>query len=393
MNSPAAARKVGNFERGETRTDLSRQWLSRPADQKFLSLNELHDAVSTRADRCREDIVNTKKIEFFAPEQPKTMAETHDLWVGLPDGSTASPSHWSFGQICGLAKAPAGHYRTLPSQIVSDALSYGLRYNREGEQVKLYADGGSLLAATGPDYGRIFDKEVVAAVQQVAGNGVGDTRWKVPGVLDWRTMEYDPLAPVTADTTSLYASDRDVFIFLVDDLNPIEIGKLPDGNPDLMFRGFYISNSEVGSGSLRLAAFYLRAVCCNRIMWGVECFQEITMRHSKYAPSRFIEEARPALRSFAEGSTTKLIDGVERAKAAKLASDQDEALEFLAGRNFSRKKALEIFESVEEHEGRPARTAWDFAQGITRVSQKEANSDTRVEMEQEARRILDKVIV
>ena len=25
---------------------------------------------------------------------------------------------------------------------------------------------------------------------------------------------------------------RDVFIFLVDDLNPIEIGKLPNGEPD-----------------------------------------------------------------------------------------------------------------------------------------------------------------
>jgi hypothetical protein len=57
-------------------------------------------------------------------------------------------------------------------------------------------------------------------VQRIAGNGTGDTRWKVPGVLDWSTRIYNPHADVTKDTTTLYASDRDVFLFLVDDLNP-----------------------------------------------------------------------------------------------------------------------------------------------------------------------------
>ena len=386
-----AAFKVGNFQKGESRSDLSRQWISRPADQRFMNLNDLRAHVADRAERSVELRANTREIEFFAPEQPKTMADTHDLWIGLKDGTEVAPTHWSFGQVCQLAKAPAAHYRTLPSQIVSDALLYGLRYNRSTEEVKLYSTGDQLLAATGPDYGRIFDREVVEAVQQVAGNGVGDTRWKVPGALDWRTMKYDPEHPVSIDTTTLYASDRDVFMFLVDDRNPVEVGKLPSGDPDLMFRGFYITNSEVGGGSLRLAAFYLRAVCCNRIMWGVEGFEEITMRHSKNAPSRFIEEARPALRSFSDGSAKRLIEGVEKAKEAKLASDQDSALEFLAGRGFSRKRSLEIFEAVEREEGREPRTAWDFAQGITAVARNVPNTDARVEMETAARRILDKV--
>ena len=85
-----------------------------------------------------------------------------------------------------------------------------------------------LRAVTGPDYGRIWDHELVAAVMKIAGNGTGDTRWKVPGVMDWSTMTHNPLVDVTKDTTTLYASDRDVFLFLVDDTNPIEAGKLPD---------------------------------------------------------------------------------------------------------------------------------------------------------------------
>jgi hypothetical protein len=40
------------------------------------------------------------------------------------------------------------------------------------------------------------------------------------------------------DATTLYASDRDASLFLVDYLNPIEGGRPPDGSPDLCFRSF-----------------------------------------------------------------------------------------------------------------------------------------------------------
>jgi hypothetical protein len=89
--------------------------------------------------------------------------------------------------------------------------------------------------------------------------------------MDWSTMIYDALAPVTLDSTIVFASARDV-LFLVDDLHPIKIGTLINprtGLPedDLLFRGFYIKRSEVGKSALKIAA---RAICCNCIMWGVE---------------------------------------------------------------------------------------------------------------------------
>lgn len=384
------AHLVGNFHKGEARMDVSKQWLARPADEKFLSLGDLRQSVDARRERSVEARIDTSKIEFLAPE-PTKLEDTHKLSIGTPTGEVIAPTHWSFGQLAALAKAPAGYLRTLPSQIAADALTYGMRYSRAADEAKLYSMDGSLLAATGPEYGRIFDAEVVEAVQQVAGNGTGDERWKVPGVLDWRTMHYDAEAPITPETTTLFASDRDVFIFLVDDRNPIEVGKLPSGDPDLMFRGFYITNSEVGRSALKLAAFYLRAVCCNRILWGVEGFEEVTMRHSKLAPARFVEQARPALNSFANGSTKRLIEGVEKAKAAQIAKDQDELMNFLGGRGFSRKRTIEIMETVEKEEGRPARTIWDVAQGITAVARSIPYADERTEMEGEARKLLDKV--
>lgn len=388
--------KVANINGGQAKYDLSNQWLRRPRDQRFLNLTDLAAHVKARADETYELKTDTKKIEFWAPE-PKKVEDTHVLKVITADGDEVEPTHWSFGQLSGLAKAPAGYLRTLPTQIVADAMMYGLRYNREGEGVKLYArKGQDIRAATGTDYGRIFDHEVVAAVQQVAGNGTGDMRWKVPGVMDWSTMVYNPNVVPTIDTTTLYASDRDVFIFLVDDRNPIVVGKVIDPRTgalvdDIMFRGFYITNSEVGSGALKIAVFYLRAICCNRICWGTEGFETLTMRHSKYAPARFVEEARPALLEMCERSDTKLIDAVARAKAAKVADDKDGALAFLQGRGFSRRQSVTIYETVEKEESVQARSAWDFAQGITAVARSIPYQDERLAMERVAGAILDKV--
>lgn len=57
-------------------------------------------------------------------------------------------------------------------------------------------------------------------------------------------MTHNPFVEVTKDTTTLYASDRDIFLFLVDDTHPIEAGRLPNGDPDLFFRGVYGRTSE-----------------------------------------------------------------------------------------------------------------------------------------------------
>ena len=154
-------------------------------------------------------------------------------------------------------------------------------------------------------------------------------------MLDWSTGIYNPRVDVTKDTTTLYASDRDVFLFLVDDLNPIEAGRLPDGSPDLYFRGFYCWNSEVGAKTLGIASFYLRAVCQNRNLWGVEDFEEITIRHSKYAASRFAHEAAPALTRFANSSPMPFVNGIKAAREQIVARTDEDRSEFLRKRGFS----------------------------------------------------------
>ena len=375
--------------RGQRIGRVSSEWFSRPADQRYLSLDELMAAVKGRAERSR-----TRTVESAAMRVEAHRDDPERLALVLPDvDKPLAPTHWSFGQLASLVGAPATYMRQLPAPLAAINLQYGLT-SRRAEQLKtLETEDGrtELRAVTGPDYGRIYDHELVAAVQRIAGNGTGDTRWKVPGVLDWSTGIYNPMVDISSDTTTLYASDRDVFLFLVDDMNPIEAGKLPDGSPDLFFRGFYCWNSEVGAKTLGIASFYLRAVCQNRNLWGVEDFQEISIRHSKYAANRFAHEAAPALTRFADSSPRPFVEGVRAARERIVAHSDEDRTDFLRKQGFSKAETARIVETVLAEEGRPPESVFDFVQGITAVARPKPQQDARLDMEGKAKRLLEKV--
>ncbi|MBL4793083.1 MAG: DUF932 domain-containing protein [Citromicrobium sp.] len=366
---------------------VSSEWFSRPDDEKYLSLSDLYASVKGRADQSK-----TRTFESAAIRVEAHRDDPEKLALVLPDAEEpVAPTHWSFGQLASLVGAPAAYLRQLPAPLAGINLQYGLT-NHRAEQVKTMevANGRTeLRAVTGPDYGRIYDHELVSAVQRIAGDGVGDTRWKIPGVLDWSTGVYNPMVDVTKDTTTLYASDRDVFLFLVDDLNPIEAGTLPDGSPDLFFRGFYCWNSEVGAKTLGIASFYLRAVCQNRNLWGVEDFQEITIRHSKYAANRFAHEAAPALANFADSSPQPFIQGIRSARERIVARSDEDRTDFLRKRGFSKAETDKIVETVLTEEGRPPESVFDFVQGITAVARSKAQQDARLTMETRAKKLLE----
>lgn len=377
-----------DISRGERIGRVSSEWFSRPDDERYLSLTDLHRAVSARTDAARVRTVESAEIRV---EAARDNAERLALFV--PGGrEPIAPTHWSYGQLCSLVGAPASYMQQLPAPLAAINLQHGL-LNHNAELVKtLEMDDGrvELRAVTGPEYGRIWDKDLVAAVMSIAGNGTGDTIWKVPGVLDWSTMTHNPFVDITKDTTTLYASDRDVFLFLVDDTHPIEAGHLANGEPDLYFRGFYAWNSEVGSKTLGIASFYLRAVCANRHLWGTENFEDITIRHSKFAAQRFAYEAAPALTNFANSSPAPFIAGIRVARARVVARNDEDRSDFLRKRGFSKAETGKIIETVLCEEGRPPESIFDFVQGITALARRKAHQNTRLELEGKARKLLER---
>ena len=379
-----AAYKI-DASRGARDGNVSRQWMSRPDDQRFLSLDTLAEHVNNRSASAVQKIVDVKNIVIEASfSDPEKLTLNHE-------GVNLSPTNWSFGQLSSLANSPAGYLRKLPASIAAINLQYGLQSLRS-ENAKLYYSDDELYAATGTEYGRVHDIELVHAVQKIAGSGTGETRWKIPGVMDWSTSKHNPFVNPTKDTTTLYASDRDVFMFLVDDTHPIEIGKLPNGDPDLIFRGFYVWNSEVGSKTLGISTFMLRGVCQNRNIWGQEDKHSLIIRHSKNAPNRFAQEAEPALLDYSTQSSTGILYNINQARSAVVASNDDERTNYLKTNGFNAKQAQHIINTVIKEEDVKPKSVWDFVQGITAVARDLKHTDERIQLEMLAGKMMSKAI-
>jgi len=90
---------------------------------------------------------------------------------------------------------------------------------------------------------------------------------------------------------------------------------------------------------LGMASFYLRAVCMNRNIWGAEGFEEISIRHSKFAGHRFVHQAAPALERFASSSPAPFMAGIKAAREAIVARKDEDREGFLRKRGFSKREA------------------------------------------------------
>jgi len=123
---------------------------------------------------------------------------------------------------------------------------------------------------------------------------------------------------------------------------------------------------------------------------GVENFEEIKVRHSKFAANRFAHEAAPALETFAESSSASFIDGIKTARGRIVARTGDDRESFLRKSGFSKTDTAKIIQSVLAEEGHPPASLFDFVQGITAHARTCSNQDTRLEIEGKARKLLAK---
>jgi hypothetical protein len=359
-------------------TQASTQWMNRPADERFTSLYDMRDMMQREKMESRQSVVSSRSLEADRADDDAI----HGLKV-YTDQGVAYPTHYAFGQLATRAGAPAGYLRKLPAPIAALNLNYGLRHLRDIEDIGLLqtvSESGdvTLKAATGPNYGRIWNSDIVGRLTHEFGDGVtGD--WRVPG-------EFGRPVTVTKDNTTLYASDRDMFVFLADEKNLIEVPNGRDGQPELLSRGFFVWNSEVGDRTFGMSTFLFRYVCCNRMVWGARDTQTVKIRHSKSAPDRFVEELAPALADYSASSQFNILDSVAKAKEARIETD---VAEWLGKQGFNKDftaKAMDLHE-VEEH--KPVESLWDAAQAVTAAARDIPNQNERVKIEEAAGKIMD----
>ena len=350
----------------------SNQWANRPSDERFLSLGGLRSAVQAR--------------KYDSIELNKTLSELQlhplDGEIVLRDGfEDTRLTHWAFGQLARLAKAPAGYLRTLPPELAVIPLSWSM--DKAGDypgKVLLHepprADSPAdrtARAITSQSYGRIWDIDVVQALEA----NIDPDVWKVP------SASYASSDPLKA--TTLYASDRDIFVFLVNEDHEIEV---PGSNgSDVLYRGFFAWNSETGSKTFGLTTFMYRYICDNRIIWGAQEITELRIRHSSGGPGRFVREAEPFLRRYLEAGTGPVVEQIEAAQAKEVATSEEKTVEWLRGKGFTQGLALTAARKAKEEDGNP-RSVWNLVQALTSQAQQTQHTDERVAIETKAGKLM-----
>jgi hypothetical protein len=345
--------------------EASEQWRNRPADERFETLDALRQSVQARRLRSRSVDLETNRINI---------TESDNRLVVNSSITACEPTHWSFGQLAVNIGAPASYLRSLPRPLVQQCFEHGLK-NANRETVKFMTvardEGPNILqAVTSATYGRIWDADVVDAVQRV----VDRTGNRFNNPKDW-----------TGKRSGLYASDHDVFVFMVDG------GSIVDAGPRAQInRGFIAWNSETGAKTFGLMTFLFNYVCGNHIIWGASEVNKLLIRHTSGGPYRFDSQAGPMLKAYVDASAQPVADTIKRAQDYLLpAGKDDELLNWTAKHGkFSRSEVREAVNFAKAEEG-DCRTLWQLVQGFTAYARGFDFIDSRVDLEKRAGALLN----
>lgn len=354
----------------------SRQWATRPADQKFASIQEMHDICTGYMNQAAEAITSYDKLSV----EVKEINETREPVLISDSGTTARFTHFSFGQIATRVGAPASYLRELPANLAADNLNHGLSQIRhtdkaEAKEAKLmFHQNGSLLVRsfTGKGYTRIWNSEITQRLLSLTA----------------QKPEWQPAPAAFDGSRGLYASDHDMFAFLVDNDRRI-FENAADGG---LSRGFFVWNSEVGDKSFGIETFLYKYVCGNHMVWGAENVKEVRIPHIGNADSRAFAGIEAYVTEYSNQRASDDEAKIEKAMTVKLGNTKDEVLDRIFGlRTTLAKKEIEAgYNKAVEHDqwyGDP-KSVWGMVNGITEVARDLPFADYRVNMERAASKIM-----
>lgn len=383
--------------------DAHRQWATRPYDQRYTSLYDMLEAATLCRNNSEEITVKIDDIKLIgAKDDSNTLTLAPTKKGSVPFGEF---TNFSFGQVAQLGDAqPTAMYKR-PAPMVADWINYGLKSRaidiRDRARAKASAadvdlatgdikdtvkiltrrhfngaedNTQELAAITGPGYGRVWDVDLIKRLTKIAGDGVsGD--WRVPG-------EFGKAVTVTKDNTTLYRSDRDLFVFLANEKDRVPAKRRGDKG---LARGFFLWQSEVGGKTIGYKRFLFDYACSNRIVWGASEIKGKTMRHTQSTPDRVIEQMMPQIYALMmeehEGVEEKVIAHAQ----TMMLPDPAKFITQHFGPSF-----VDKFQLCHIREEETAiETLWDVVTAGTAVARAIPYADKRTEVEEKASRLLD----
>lgn len=363
---------------------VNRQWASRPDDERFTSLKQLHRRAAAAKAGAETIELPLNKMRFVPHEETDLRLDIGDSTLGL--------TYHSFGQMAGVAGAPADYMRALPAPLAASCLSHGLSLVDVDKEAMLLMSRGELRAKTSTKYGRIWDADVTKALMDRFGDGVtGDFR--IPG-------EFGKDVPITKANTTIYGSDHDMFVFLADEKNRIEMPNRRNGRSGSLARGFFCWNSEVGDRSCGVAFFLFDYACSNRIVWGATDYEELRIRHTETAPDKWLDAATPRLLEYSQAAAAPIVQRITAAQAALVPGTDGLSAADRAARTVTwlrrdlglmKHEAEGAMAAHEAEEERPIETLWDASTGLTAHAKSIPHADKRLRLETIAGKVLDMV--
>lgn len=351
----------------------SRQWATRPQDERFQSVKQLYDVT-------RQYAVIAK--EASAPWSDLRVEKVgDDVQLVGRTGVPAQLTHWAFGQLCSRVEAPASYLRELPATLAAQNLNHGLAKRGEGNndsaRLMFHSNGGLLLRAVTTDkYERFWNYEVAERLLELESRG-----WE-PGHSTYET---------TADK-ALYASDHDLFAFMMMPNVTIEQPiKSQRGDSAPLYKGMIFGNSEVGGGSLWAMRFYMNGVCGNHIIWGAGDVVEVRFRHVGTIRDRMYRMYAEC-RKWANASTQEESERLAKATSKVIAATKEEVLDTIFGKRsvgLSRKVLEAGYDACQPDVDGDPKTVWGMVQGLTRHSQTVPYADQRNQIDKAAGKIME----
>ena len=339
-----------------------KQWSTRPHDERFSSLEDLQSF-------CLEKRLHSS--EFVQPIN-QINVKPNELGELVLNGSyePLTLTNWSFGQLARVAQAPAHYLRTLPAEMSAENLKYSLSKISTDSKMLIYHDPQTnrnfANAFTSKTYGRIWDHTIIEELAKLTE----DNSWINP--LDSH-----------AKPSGLYASDRDMFAFMINTDNKVEIGK------NSFNKGFFLWNSEVGSKTFGFTTFLYNSMCANHIVWGADLVNDLKIYHRQKAFNRFYTDALPIINDFVDTNyiSNNIKESVEAAMETKIGNEYSEIETWFKIKDFT-KNELSTSYDIAIKTGENPTTLWGMVQGMTSYAKEIPYIDKRVDLERRAGSLL-----
>lgn len=389
----------------ETLFTAFRQWAERPPDERFWTMEEMRSACHRYYGRAAQAEVQANEL--------RVEARGDDLRLLGKQGVPSQLSHFAFGQMCSRARAPAAYVRELPATLAAQNLNHGLKHVDPAARANLLLHrhedglGLTLRAALSGRYERVWNWEFIDKLADVLGGSWrpppgrpapgGDARARPATEEDCLKRRGAHLSVRPGDMIGpcgLYASDKDMFAFLIDEEHVIT-----DGTPDGLIRGLMFWNSEVGDKKIGGLAFLFKAVCGNHIVMGANGVLQWGTAHVGAARSKAWRQLDTLARTYAQSSVAEEAGQIAKARNMELGKDKEATVKRLADYAARRRisgitgeRLNAAWDRAEEHEdwyGTTPNTAWGMVQGLTENARSAKHTDARVQVERAAGRIME----